>query len=126
MSEEQELPTPKPTCKIQLASLKAFMLPLGYTYFGVDRAFYSPFKTNEGRSWVSFNNAVKLHNGYYLEWHGKKFNPPFEFPEEWIMEAKASRIVQKVKIQNSKKKGLIVQSNVIELINKDNYDLFFN
>lgn len=113
------------TSKVQLASLKAFLHELGYSWFNVDRAFYSPMHTNKARSWISFNTAVRLHNLSYIDWHGKLFREPFnDFPEEWIAKAKQAKIVRIVKMQNSKKRGIVIQSNIVEFIDKDNVDLF--
>lgn len=113
--------------KLQLASLKAFMEKLGYSWFNIDRAFYSPLYTNRSRTWISFNTATRLHNLSYIDWHGKLFREPFDnFPEEWIADARRAKLVKIVKMQNSKKLGIVVQSHMVDLIDKTNYDLFFN
>lgn len=117
----------KDTSKLQLASLKAYMKQLGYEYFGVDIAFHSGFYVNKSREWISFNKAVQLHNGLYNEVHGNPwFEEPFHtIPYEFFLCAEKEKLVQKVKMQKSYKKGIIVQSHVVDLIDKSNYDLFF-
>lgn len=114
------------TEKIQLQSLKNFMHELGYSWFNVDKVFYSPFQTNKARVTVSLRNAVLLHNGHYFEWHGKIFNPPFDnIPAEWIASAMKAKIVQTVHLQHCKKKGNYIkaQKHLVKFVEKENSSL---
>lgn len=122
MKEEFEI---KNTLAIQMSSLKQFMTILGYDYYGVGRVFYSDWESNKTQKWISFGNAVKLHNGNFFEWHGKYFDPPFDgFSVETIQEAMKAKLVYFVKLQNSYKKGVIVQSHVVKFLDKENVSLF--
>lgn len=62
------------TDKIQLQSLKNFLAELGYSWFSIDKVFYSPFETNKARTTVSLRSAVLAHNGSFNEIHGKVLN----------------------------------------------------
>ena len=114
------------TSKIQLQSLKNYMQELGYSYFGVDRVFYSPFETNKGRSTVSLKTAQLLHNGNLMDWHGKRFEDGCfdNIPEEWISAAKKAKIVHTVYLQRCKKGNYIkTQKHLVKFVNQENKDL---
>lgn len=120
----------KNTKSIQLDSLDIFMKALGYTREWDEdepQNFYSLWAP----AWkavriISFNTAVKLYNGHYIEWHGKKFNPPFNFINAYEYNAANSlKIIKVVKLQYSKKKKEIkVQSDVVTFVKPEYYDLF--
>lgn len=117
----------KDTSKIQLASVKNFLSELGYSWFNIDRGFYSSFETNKGRSWISLNTAVKVHNGFYNERHGRGFEPEGLFgniPYEWWQAAQRAKIVHTVYLQNSKKLGRIVcQKHWVRFVEPENAQL---
>lgn len=105
---------------LQLTSLRNFMSELcyepvysvtGITYFESD-AF-----CNKARATISFSTAVKLHNGYYLDWGGKDFKEPFNFGVYKFKRAKAARIVEVVNLQKSRKNGIIKPtSNLVNFV----------
>ena len=111
------------TDKIQLQSLKNYMQELGYSYFGVDRIFYSPFETNKARSTISLKTAQLLHNGNLMDWHGKRFQDGcFEnIPEEWIAAANAAKIVHTTFLQHHKNGNYIkAQKHLVKFVHPDN------
>lgn len=112
----------KDTQHLQMKSLYKFMEALGYSY-GEWGFFHWKYKSIHK---VSFNTAIKLHNGYYTEWHGKYFNPPFDKISSYeFTVANASKIVKTVKLQYSKKKKEIkVMSHVVSFVKPEYYDLF--
>lgn len=116
------------TDKIQLQSLKNFLAELGYSYFNVDKVFYSPFETNKARTTISLHNAILAHNGYYNEIHGKGFEPSGLFgniPYEWWQAANAAKIVHTVHLQHCKKKGNYIkaQKHLVKFVHPDNASL---
>lgn len=116
---------PKDSSKIQLSSVVLFMEQLGYCYMAPTRSFSSGHELNKGRAYVSLNTAIKAHNGTYNEWHGRWFDPPFEnISHEWFKAAKESKIVTSVSLQNSRKKGIIVQKHWVRFADTDNGKLF--
>ena len=117
---------PKDTSKIQLSSVVLFMEQLHYCYMAPTRSFSSGHPLNKGRAYVSLNTAIQLHNGMYNEWHGKYFDPPFEnIPHEWFAAAQRNKIVQTVSLQNSRKKGIIVQKLWVRFAPTENGELFY-
>lgn len=105
------------TSRIQLKSLMNFMKALGYEYSAhpTEKFFYTNHSDLKEIANVSFNTAVKLHNGYYIDWCDGGFNGPFvKFTPYQLHVALASKIVCKVKLQYSKKKRVILtQSHMI-------------
>lgn len=110
------------TYKLQFKSLTEFMRGLDYTYEG--RMFGSPHFVscdyeNKARKSISVRTAVKLHNGFYSDSHGRGFDYPFNFSPYKIRKAKAGKIVSIVSIQLSKKTGFMkVGSNIVKFIDK--------
>lgn len=121
------------TSRIQLKSLMNFMKALGYEYSAhpTEKFFYTNDPNLKEIANISFNTAVKLHNGYYTEWNviewaskgnlhsaGFGFKSPFnKFGRYKIHVALNSRIIHRVKLQYSKKKRVITtQSNMIKFI----------
>ena len=117
----------KNTLKIQIASVKNFLSELGYTYMDIDRGFMCTDDSamQRGRTWISTATAIKLHNGSRAlsDWHGGYRYPFDNIPKEWIYAAHKAAIVRKAKLQVTKYKKVIAQSHIIELIDKDNYEL---
>ncbi len=117
----------KNTLKIQIASVKNFMSELGYTYMEIDKGFICSYPSAEirGRTWISMATAIKLHNGSRTlsDWHGGYRYPFDNIPKEWIIAGWKAKIVYKAKLQVTKYKKVIAQSHLIELIDKDNYEL---
>lgn len=118
------------TSKLQLQSIKNYMSELGYSWFNVDRGFYSPFKTNKGRSWISLRTAQLAHNHFFDEIHGRGFEPEGLFGNisyEWWQAANKAKIVHNTYLQNSKKKGCILcQKNLVRFCDPENADLILN
>lgn len=116
------------TSKLQLQSLKNFMRELGYSWFNVDKVFYSPYQTNKARVIVSLRNAVLAHNGYFNETHGRGFEPDTVFeniPYEWWLAANKAKIVRTVHLQHCKKKGNYIkcQKHLVKFLIPENADL---
>ena len=102
------------TSKLQLQSVKNFLSELRYSYFSVDKVFYSPYETDKARTTVSLRSAVLAHNGYFNEIHGRGFEPSGLFgniPYEWWQSANNAKIVHTVHLQHCKKKGELYQSS---------------
>jgi hypothetical protein len=113
------------TSKLQLASLKLFMRGLEYDYLGVDKVFHSSLYVNKSREYISFNRAVQLYNGLYNDIHGNPwFEEPFHtIPYEFFICAENAKIIHKVKMQKSYKKGIVVQSHKVEFVDKTQAEL---
>lgn len=104
----------KDTTDLQVRSLENFAYCLGYVltdYSYEVNYFYSNKKYNKERQVVSISSMIKLHNGYYTDWHGKEFREPFNFNQGQIKAAWESKLVAKVKLQYSKKKHKFVTQN---------------
>lgn len=117
------------TDKIQLQSLKNYMQELGYSWFNIDKVFYSPYETNKARTTVSLRGAVLAHNGHFNEIHGRGFEPSGLFgniPYEWWQAANAAKIVHTVHLQHCKKKGNYIkcQKHLVKFTDKENIPLF--
>ena len=111
------------TSKLQLQSIKNYMQEIGYSYFGVDHVFYSPFETDKARSTLSLRTAQLLHNGNLMDWHGKRFQDGcFEnIPEEWIAAANAAKIVHTTFLQHHKKVNYIkAQKHLVKFVCPEN------
>ncbi len=118
--------SPKDTSKVQLSSVVLFMEQLGYTYLMPTKSFESGLWINRGRQYISLNTAVSLHNGLYNENHQRYFDPPFDnIPNDWFFAAQRNKIVQTVSLQNSRKKGIIVQKLWIRFAPTENGELFY-
>jgi hypothetical protein len=118
---------PQDSGKIQLASLTKFMQVLGYSYMMPTHSFESGLWVNRGRQYVSFNTAVKLYNGTLTDWHGNRFHDGCFalFPEGWFEAARKAKILLRVKLQYSRKKGVIVQDHRVKFVHPEQADLFF-
>lgn len=104
----------KDTTDLQVRSLENFAYCLGYVLTNHPyevNYFYSNKKYNKERLVVSVASMIKLHNGYYTDWHGNEFREPFKFNREQIYAAWQSKLVAKVKLQYSKKKHKFVTQN---------------
>jgi len=115
------------TARIQIQSVINFMQELGFTFYPNEKVFESvAYETNKANKVISFNTAIRLHNGYYTEWHGKYFNPPFDtIPAEWFAAAKRAKIVHNAKLQYSKKKNAIItQNQLVKFCEPENVALF--
>jgi len=107
------------TSRIQLKSLMNFMKALGYEYSAhpTEKFFYTNHPNLKEIANISFNTAVKLHNGTLRDWSGHKyFKYPFnKFTPYQLHVAFASKIVYNVKLQYSKKNRIILtQSHVVK------------
>lgn len=115
------------TSKLQLQSVKNFLTELGYSWFNVDKVFYSPFDINNARVTISLRNAILAHNGYYNEIHGKGFDPCGLFgniPYEWWEAANKAKIVHTVYLQHCKKGNYIkAQKQMVKFVHPDNAEL---
>lgn len=116
---------PRDTSKLQLSSVVLFMEQLRYWYMAPTRSFSSGHPLNKGREYISLNAAIQMHNGLYNENHQRYFDPPFDnIPSEWFAAAQRNKIVQTVSLQNSRKKGLIVQKLWVRFCETENGQLF--
>lgn len=116
---------PKDSSKIQLASVIAFMQQLKYEYLTPTRSFTSGHPYNKGKEYISLNTAILLHNNFYTECHGKWLDYPFDnIPSGWFQEAKASKIVKTVSLQNSRKRGILVGKHWVKFADTENGKLF--
>ena len=117
---------PKNTSILQMQSVINYMAVIGYSYFAPTRSFGSGWSYNKGREWVSLDTAILLHNNFYTECHGKSYDPPFDnLPQEVFEAARKAKILLRVKLQNSRKKGIIVQDNRVQFVHPEQADLFF-
>lgn len=117
---------PKDTSILQMQSVINYMNELGYFYFAPTWGFGSGWSYNKGREWVSLNTAILLHNGFYTECHGKYFDPPFDnLPQEMFEAARKAKILLRVKLQHSRKKGIIVQNHSVQFVRPHEAELFF-
>lgn len=115
------------TTRIQIQSVINFLQELGYTYFPNDGVFESiGYETNKANKTISFATAVRLHNGGFMEWHGKYFNHPFDnIPADWIVAAHRAKIVHRAKLQYDKRTGsVITQSHMVSFVKQENVSLF--
>lgn len=117
------------TSKLQLRSLEAFMNALGYRipmWCFHDRInFYSIAPENRHRSTISFNTAVRMHNGGLLDWHGARFRDPFAMDTYKMKVAQASKIVYHAKLQYCKKtKRIICQDHNVAFVDPAYEQLF--
>lgn len=115
------------TDKIQLQSVKNFLAELGYSWFSIDKVFYSPFETNKARTTVSLRSAVLAHNGSFNEIHGRGFEPEGLFgniPYEWWQAAQKAKIVHTVYLQRCKKGNYIkTQKHLVKFVSQENAEL---
>jgi hypothetical protein len=112
------------TKALQLFALKEFMSSLNYQYVGggimTSPHFYSNHFSNKGRESVGFSSAVKLFNGNSVKCIFGK--PPatlsiWSFNDYFITKAKASRILQSVKLQLCKStKTIICQDHRVKFV----------
>ena len=115
------------TTRIQIQSVINFLQELGYTYFPNYGVFESiGYETNKANKTISFATGVRLHNGCFMEWHGKYFNHPFDkIPTDWIVAAHRAKIVHRAKLQYNKRTGsVITQSHMVCFVNQENVSLF--
>jgi hypothetical protein len=110
------------TSRIQLKSLMNFMKALGYEYSAhpTEKFFYTNDPNLKEIANISFNTAVKLHNGAYIDWCREEFGRPFnKFTPYQLHVALASKIIYCVKLQYSKKKRIIMtQSCMVKFISE--------
>ena len=117
---------PKDTSILQMQSVINYMNEIGYSYFAPTRSFGSGWSYNKGREWLSLNTATLLHNGFYTECHGKSYDPPFDnLPREMFEAARKAKILLRVKLQHSRKKGIIVQNHSVQFVRPEEAELFF-
>jgi hypothetical protein len=120
----------KDTYLLQVTSLKNFLYQLGYEpvyYVNGIVCFESDLPINKGRSTISFATAVRLHNGYYLDNHGKTFKQPFNFNPYMLKRALAARIVVMVNLQKNRKTGIIKPSSqIVKFVEPAYYKMFIN
>ena len=112
------------TKALQLFALKEFMSSLNYQYVcgGIMTSphFYSNHFSNKGRENIGFSSAVKLFNGNSVKCIFGK--PPvtlsiWSFNDYFITKAKASRILQSVKLQLCKStKTIICQDHRVKFV----------
>lgn len=118
------------TRMLQLKSLNSFMKSLGY--FPIGKGYITDAGDLKRFEVLSFNTAVILHNAYMEDWEydGWKhfyFKPKYHFdgtidlktglsfPVQDVLRARASRYVERLKMQYSRKKGVIVQEHRVTL-----------
>lgn len=117
---------PKDTSILQMQSVINYMSRLGYSYFAPTRSFGSGWYYNKGRPWLSLNTAIALHNGLYTECHGTSFDPPFDnLPQEIFNEAHKAKILIRVKMQDSRKRGVVIQDHRVQFLYPEQVEVFF-
>ena len=105
------------TSRIQLKSLMNFMKALGYEYSAhpTEKFFYTNDPNLKEIANISFNTAVKLHNGSCGVYKILGKFTPYQ-----LNVAFSSKIVYKVKLQYSKKKRVILtQSHMVRFFFED-------
>lgn len=117
------------TKDIQVQSVINFMFALGFDEFNSPRkGFYNTRDKHErhGMEFISYETAIKLHNHFYFDNHGRHcFRYPFDWVDTYTFnQAQAAKIVKRVKIQYSRKRGIVCQSSVVEFVDPAYYDLF--
>ncbi len=122
------------TKALQLFALKEFMSSLNYQYVGggiiTSPHFYSNHFSNKGRENIGFSSAVKLFNGNSVKCIFGK--PPvtlsiWSFNDYFITKAKASRILQSVKLQLCKStKTIICQDHRVKFVTPSFKALFLS
>lgn len=121
------------TRKLQIFSLCQVMAAFHYElveYKGHASRFESKHRSNKGREVISISKAVKLYNGDTAKCVFGR--PPshltiWSFNDYQVAQAKAARIVKKVKIQHCRATNtLIVQDHRVEFILPSFSKLFLN
>ena len=121
------------TRKLQIFSLCQMMKGLHYEfveYKGSASRFESKHYSNKGREVISISKAVKLYNGDTAKCVFGR--PPshltiWSFNDYQVAQAKAARIVKKVKIQHCRATNtLIIQDHRVEFILPSFSKLFLN
>ena len=117
---------PKNTASLQLSSVVKFMNELQYDWYWITKNFNSVHPINKGRSILSLQTAIDMHNGRYNEIHGYlALEYPFEdMPWKWFEAAKKAKIVTSVSLQHSKKKGVVCQKHWCRFADTENGKLF--
>lgn len=126
----------KNTTIIQLASLDAFCLELGYkrTVDGLRYEFIYPVKT--GERFISIRTAVQLHNTrwvYHLR--AKLYFPPdhwgkantdsaFKLAPYEYEKSQARKIVEWVHLQKTNDGRIVTQSDVVKFVSFHYYEQF--
>lgn len=106
---------------LQIRSVCAFMEVFGYKLMFNGKfyheAFFNMYKvkpTFKGCNNISFNTAVKLHNGSYTDWHGDKFRAPFETDKYTFNKARTAKIVQQVFLQGTKHGQVVCHKHLVK------------
>lgn len=110
------------TTNLQLKSLTAFAEGLGYYYHKVTSKYFSSTDhDNKGRSIISFQTMVKIHNGWYSDnRHTNYMRYPFNFSTYKIRKAQAAKIVKVVNLQvNKKTKYVRASSNIVSFSHQE-------
>ena len=139
-SSELRIEDTKCTKALQEESLIEYMAGIGYEALYNDKdqliAFRQPRFDSSGCGKLSVNTAIKLHNreAYevfdFIQRSGVNFDKFLKFEGKAASHmlaalfAGSNRIVKNVKGQWSKKKGLIIQSNVIEFNTRAHYNAY--
>ena len=123
MKEQGEI---KNTTTIQLASLDAFCLELGYkrTVDGLRYEFIYPIKT--GERFISLRSAVELHNTRWVyhkiaklyfppdRWGKANTDSPFKLSAYQYEKSQARKIVEYVHIQKTNDGRIVTQSHRVK------------
>lgn len=122
------------TRKLQIHALEQMMSALGYDLMKSSIEgnwhFHSNYYSNKGREKISVRTAVKLYNGDTAKCVFGR--PPshltiWSFNDYQVAQAKAARIVKKVKIQHCRATNtLIIQDHRVEFILPSFSKLFLN
>ena len=116
---------PKNTASLQLSSVVKFMNELQYDWYWITKNFNSVHPINKGRSILSLQTAIDMHNNHYTEWHGTYLDTPFEdMPWKWFEAAKKAKIVTSVSLQHSRKRGVVCQKMWVQFAQTENGKLF--
>jgi len=116
------------TTNIQLKSLVSFAEGLGYYYHKITSKYFSSDDyDNKGRTTISFQNMVKLHNGYFADGrHTNYLRHPFNFSTYKLRKARAAKIVKIVNLQVSKKTKYVKASSNIVTFSHQEYEGFLD
>ena len=127
-----------PTIELQKFSLQQFMSGLGYTLYRTNKGGYvfvsngdeASTYFNKDKMLINYNSAVRLHNA---EWNvlpdGVAYTESagflFKSDAYFLMQALAKKVVEKVKLQYSKKRKQIILLNPLVKFEYPAYESMF-
>lgn len=126
----------KNTTHIQLMSLDAYCLELGYkrTADGLRYEFMYPVKT--GERFISIRSAVQLHNTHWAyhpraklyfppdHWGKANIDSPFKLAPYEYEKSQARKVVEWVHLQKTNDGRIVTQSHVVKFVSQHYYEQF--